>query len=167
MFRICKECTKELPLDAFYKSPRSRSGRAWKCKSCIKAAVKKNREANKEYYLMYDRERANMPSRVAARKAYAKTNAAKQSMAKGNAKWVTRNPEKRAAHIVVGNAIRDGRLTKQRCAECGSEKAQAHHEDYSKPLDVTWLCAGCHAAHHKKERALPMLGARFVVMHAG
>lgn len=31
---------------------------------------------------------------------------------------------------------------------CGSRNAQAHHDDYSRPLDVTWLCPSCHAAEH-------------------
>ncbi|GLH29694.1 hypothetical protein WSS15_23440 [Acetobacter pasteurianus] len=167
MQRTCKGCFVTLPIESFYKNSKSVGGRDWKCKTCVKAAVKINREKNKEYYLIYDRARANRPSRVAARKAYAKTSAAKKSMAKSQVRWMSRNPEKRAAHIMVGNAIRDGRLTKERCMECGSDRAQAHHEDYSNPLDVVWLCAGCHAAHHKKERALSVRGMSFTMAHVG
>ena len=32
---------------------------------------------------------------------------------------------------------------------CGAANAQGHHEDYAKPLDVTWLCARCHSAVHR------------------
>jgi len=60
------------------------------------------------------------------------------------------NPQKRSARIVVGNAIRDGKLTKGPCAKCGNPKVQAHHHDYSKPLDVTWLCSSCHAKEHRR-----------------
>jgi len=63
--------------------------------------------------------------------------------------WIERNPEKRAAHIVVGNAVRDGKLVKQPCEKCGAaDRVHAHHDDYSKPLDVRWLCP----LHHGEER---------------
>ena len=61
--------------------------------------------------------------------------------------WAARNPEKRSAQVAVSNAIRDGRLERQPCEVCG-EKAQAHHDDYSKPLDVRWLCPIHHGALH-------------------
>jgi hypothetical protein len=50
-----------------------------------------------------------------------------------------RHPAKRAAHCAVSNAIRAGRIMKAPCESCGNEKAQAHHDDYDKPLDVMWL----------------------------
>ena len=31
-------------------------------------------------------------------------------------------------------------------------RCQAHHDDYSKPLEVRWLCVTCHAAHHVSVR---------------
>lgn len=58
------------------------------------------------------------------------------------------------AHEAVGNALRYGMLEKRPCERCGNHKAVAHHEDYSKPLDVTWLCTKCHAARHVELRGL-------------
>lgn len=56
-----------------------------------------------------------------------------------------RNPEKYKARNAVGNALRDGRLTKQPCRICGSKVGvQAHHTSYSRPLDVLWECFKCH-----------------------
>lgn len=61
-------------------------------------------------------------------------------------RWNARNPEKRRAHNVVGNEIKQGRL--DRPAECARCKAtgpvQASHDDYSKPLEIEWLCIPCH-----------------------
>lgn len=57
--------------------------------------------------------------------------------------------------LVEGVVIaEDGRLIKPSiCSECGANKnIQAHHYDYSKPLDVTWLCGKCHKAIHSSER---------------
>jgi hypothetical protein len=63
------------------------------------------------------------------------------------AAYKANNPEKFRARNVVTHAIRDGKLIRpSRCSLCLLEcKPQAHHEDYSKPLDVVWLCRPCHA----------------------
>lgn len=47
-------------------------------------------------------------------------------------------------------AVRQGFLKKEPCSECGSEKAEGHHEDYSKPYDVIWLCRRCHMKRHRE-----------------
>ena len=68
----------------------------------------------------------------------------------GYGKWdrTKRNMFKHKARQAVTNAVRDRRLIKQPCP-CGETKVQGHHEDYSKPLDVEWLCTKCHS---KKEQ---------------
>ena len=73
-------------------------------------------------------------------------------MAIGSRVWIDRNPEKRRAHNAVSNALRDGILRKSPCEVCGAAETTAHHEDYSRPLDVRWLCTKCHAEIHKAER---------------
>lgn len=40
------------------------------------------------------------------------------------------------------------KLERKPCEVCGAEKAEAHHEDYTKPLDVNWLCKRHHAERH-------------------
>lgn len=62
--------------------------------------------------------------------------------------WIERNPEKRKAQVAVSNALRDGRLKRQPCEVCGAE-AQAHHDDYTRRLDVRWLCVTHHKEAHR------------------
>lgn len=64
------------------------------------------------------------------------------------------NPEKARAYSAIGNAIRSGKLQKpDSCKKCmKKKKVEAHHHDYSKPLDVTWLCKQCHLGLHRKLR---------------
>lgn len=94
-----------------------------------------------------DRERyyRDHAKRRAASDAYQRANP--ERVTEANQRWADRNPEKRAAQIAAGNAMRDGRLIRQGCEVCG-EKGQAHHDDYSKPLEVRWLCPKHHAALH-------------------
>lgn len=61
-----------------------------------------------------------------------------------------RYPEKAKAHNAVKYAVRVGKLTRGKCEVCGAEGAQAHHDDYSKPLDVRWLCMIHHKEHHRQ-----------------
>lgn len=61
-----------------------------------------------------------------------------------------RYPEKQKARGKISNEIIMGRLERKPCAICGQENAQAHHPDYSKPLEVEWLCPLHHTEAHKK-----------------
>jgi len=55
------------------------------------------------------------------------------------------------ARTAVRHALRNGLLQKAPCEVCGSERSEAHHDDYSLPLAVRWLCKRHHAAHHAAE----------------
>jgi hypothetical protein len=48
--------------------------------------------------------------------------------------------------------LRRGKLVRQPCEVCGSADSQMHHHDYSKPLDVQWLCREHHLQLHKSEK---------------
>lgn len=50
-----------------------------------------------------------------------------------------------AAHGAVAYAIKTGRLERLPCEVCGHPVAEGHHDDYSKRLDVRWLCR----MHHR------------------
>lgn len=60
-----------------------------------------------------------------------------------------RNSEKLLAQNRLNYAIHKGEITRQPCEKCGTDqRVHAHHEDYSKPYDVRWLCYICHKKTH-------------------
>lgn len=69
-----------------------------------------------------------------------------------NKQWRKDNPDKALAHNAVRKARKEG-LVNQACQVCGG-KAQGHHEDYSKPLELTWLCPSHHQERHVAIRNL-------------
>lgn len=148
----CFKCKEIKPLAEFYMHSAMADGRLGKCKACAKADVRENYAANRDHYLAYEKGRQNLPHRVEGRKEYSLSPAGKRVHEKAARKWRQSNLKKRAAHILVGNAIRDGKLIKKPCEGCGSNRSHAHHDDYSKPLEVRWLCAKHHAEHHKLEK---------------
>ncbi len=66
-----------------------------------------------------------------------------------NQKWQTANREKYLAHKAVANALVAGKLSKLPCEVCLNERSEAHHEDYSRQLDVNWLCRTHHLERHR------------------
>lgn len=65
---------------------------------------------------------------------------------------IKREPVQEAARRAVQTAVRSGRLVRQPCEQCGSTPTHGHHDDYTKQLEVRWLCRPCHTAHHNAER---------------
>lgn len=149
--KVCRECKQEKPLTDFYKHAKMADRHLNKCIECVKDRVSKHRDANLEKVREYDRKRGSLPHRVQARKEYVKTDAGKQARKRGSANYRERYPMKYAAHIVARNAIRDGKLIPAAsCEVCNSnEKIEGHHDDYTKPLDLRWLCEKCHKAWHR------------------
>lgn len=62
------------------------------------------------------------------------------------------HPTEARARSLFARAVRSGKIKRQPCSECGEPKAHGHHDDYSKPLEVRWLCRKHHVAHHKGTR---------------
>lgn len=139
MTKSCTLCRTAKPLSEFYAAPDCRDGLANQCKECVKVRARQRRLDKLEQIRAYDRERSKLPHRVLERAARFE-------------RYKEQHPERRAAHIAVSNATRDGKLRKMDCAFCGSSETVAHHHDYSKPLDVTWLCTPCHQRFHALER---------------
>ncbi len=47
---------------------------------------------------------------------------------------------------------RYGKLIPEPCEKCGSREVEMHHDDYSKPLEVRWLCRPHHLAYHQNKK---------------
>lgn len=140
----CKHCHTEKLEEDFYASSKS------KCKECIKSTVRSHREQNIDRIREYDKRRGNQPHRVEARKEYIATEAGKQAKKRAVDAYNKRHPMRYAAHVITGNAIRDGKLIQaSNCSVCNStEKIEGHHDDYTKPLEVRWMCEECHKEWH-------------------
>ena len=137
----CFKCEKEKPYSEFYKHKKMKDGYLGKCKECTKKDAVEHREANIDEIREYDRERSKLPHRV-------KRNV------ENTKKFREQFPHKYKAHSLVGNAVRDGRLVKpDKCPVCNeTRQIEGHHDDYSKPLNVKWLCAKCHRQLHRDLR---------------
>lgn len=56
------------------------------------------------------------------------------------------------ARSYAGVYERRGKLLKPgKCGRCGGPEPQKHHADYTKPLEVEWVCRPCHLAIHKAD----------------
>lgn len=153
--KTCFKCGAEKPLTEYYKHKEMADGHLNKCKICTKLDAKNHRESNIDRIRGYDRKRhLNDPDRrkksLEASKSWRKRN--KKIHTQKTREWRERNPDKYKAQTAVGNAVRDGRLVKEPCQVCGDQRVHAHHEDYTKPLDVVWLCHQHHVQWHYEER---------------
>jgi hypothetical protein len=134
----CFRCNQVKQIEEFYRGRRMADGHLNKCKECTKRDVSKNYRVRKLQYMAYEQERNRRPERKEKALEYQKTRRAN-------------NPNKYKAHCTVNNALRDGNLTKQPCEVCGNPRVEAHHDDYTKPLDVRWLCFEHHRQIHGQE----------------
>ena len=68
-------------------------------------------------------------------------------------KYIESNHEKYKAHYELNNDIRwGGTIRPEYCSVCNQKcTPEGHHENYSKPLDVIWMCCNCHKHLHRKD----------------
>jgi hypothetical protein len=65
------------------------------------------------------------------------------------------NPERSArdrAIQITATRIRSGNLTRLPCNNCGNPNSHVHHNNYRKPLEITFLCVQCHLQLHGAEK---------------
>ena len=107
----------------------------------------KNREHLIELNAIRNRKMRENPILLEKRKAYNRDRMKKQREG-------IISPEQKAkilARKMSAEAIRIGKLKRLPCELCGNIKTDAHHPDYSKPLDVRWLCRLHHRNIHRKQ----------------
>lgn len=134
--KACFKCGETKPLADFYRHRAMADGHLKKCKVCAKADVAAHRQKNIDAIREYDRRRATSPARREFASAVQR-------------RWRQAHPDRRAAQMLLRKAVKSGDVKPTPCWVCGST-AEAHHPDYSRPLDVVWLCS----AHHKQAHAV-------------
>ena len=122
----------------------------------IKKKTKKWQQENKEKVKIYNKiyyknlTNKQYENALKRKREFEKTQKGRESAKK------YRQGQKWIARYTFRNAIRDGKIEKKDvCSFCMSkERVEGHHADYSKPLEITWVCRKCHSALHKalKER---------------
>ena len=128
----CKTCVKR----AYTRQWRTLNPERWK-----EIAASRKREEQRQY------RQANLEARRAADRA---------DMKKRGKPYAA--PEKIKAQNALNYAVSRGTITPEPCEQCGDfpflhdgrRGVHAHHDDYSKPLDVRWLCVSCHGKEHRR-----------------
>jgi hypothetical protein len=130
----CRKCEETKSLVEFNKHRDTKDGYLNKCKGCEKIYNANYRAKNRDKLRKYDKDRGN------SRRNISSIN-----------KYKEKYPKKIYAQNMIKRAIKQGKLFKEDCSNCGSkEHIHAHHDDYAKPLNIRWLCAGCHRQWHEK-----------------
>jgi hypothetical protein len=152
MNKQCFTCRETKPISDFYTHPAMADGHLGKCKTCTKRDVseRSGRLGNNPVWLAKERHRCRIKQ---AR--YRRLGVAILPSKETRQKWEQKNGHKRKAEQMATYAQKRGVIKKpdacQRCGATGVE-LEKHHPDYSKPLEVQWLCTICHGkTRHKDE----------------
>lgn len=136
--RNCKICKVSKPLNTEYFYRKTPTTFDTRCKECHK---NESRTMKREKY-----DPVKQRAKDIKRRQSGKAGENYQTM-------TNKYPEKYKARYTLRNYVRLGKIKKGLCEVCKDSKTQAHHDDYSKPLDVKWLCS----KHHKEIHHLPSI----------
>lgn len=78
--------------------------------------------------------------------AYQRTPKGRAVMLAASRRRYYRDPLKIWARRMLNRAVNSGQLSRpDECSQCGETGTiHGHHEDYTKPFEVEWLCSRCH-----------------------
>jgi formylmethanofuran dehydrogenase subunit E len=135
----CGKCGEYFSKDGFYKNKRTILGITSECRKCHCETSIKSR----------DKDNARDKNRVFMRKHRAENIELHRERER---QQFRPKDEKYYARKELNAALKRGDITRpSACEECGRDvKLTAHHGDYSKPLEVRWLCYECHGKLHRK-----------------
>ena len=134
--KICCDCRKMKDLNNFGFSKASFDGHNYYCKVCKSRQSAISYYKNRKKLLKKYRERYSDPIK-------------KQLIIQRVGMYRYKFPIKWAARAAIRRLILQGKIKRQPCEICG-RKSQTHHPDYSKPLEVKWLCLNHHKEVHRK-----------------
>ena len=103
----------------------------------------KERQQMREYY--ENNKVAILIRQDKYQRRYSKTAIGKSNKIANVKRMALIYPERYRARYILRNAVRLGKIKKGCCEVCGSLNAEAHHDDYSRPLEVRWFCS----LHHR------------------
>lgn len=127
--RKCFVCGEEKPLEEFRKNRSKPLGYEYMCKICRRD---------------YERAFNLLPSRIKKVEEYRQDAGAIERNRERSRQAYIDNPEATRARAMIAKLISDGIIERLDCQLCGKEKTDGHHPDYSKPLEVIWLCRSHH-----------------------
>jgi hypothetical protein len=129
--KSCTGCGIAKPLGEFNRDSRQADGLRNRCRVCTRAEMAAWRAAHPD-----------------AQRQWLAAN--RQRQVEYDREQTARSPEKRRARRKLQWAVEVGTVVKPTtCSSCGGEgRIEAHHDDYTKPYDVLWLCVGCHRRMH-------------------
>jgi len=144
--KACAKCGLEKSSSEFSRASKSRDGLQCYCRPCMKSVgvawrnenVERSREHQRSHYQRLVQRDPGYATRVS--KAHR-----------------LRHPEHARARDGLNNAIKLGLAVRpDGCSRCGLACVpHGHHPDYTKPLEVLWLCVGCHHDEHRRPASVP------------
>lgn len=152
----CSKCLVEKRATEFSKCSANKDGLQRWCKLCSSAEFKSwmNTGIGKEIVRRHNLSRwktdEGRHKMRLLKKRWRQTKRGKDINLKLASAYIKRNKEKILCRRKLKSAIRSGELLREPCVICGNKESHGHHADYSKPLDVKWLCHLHHNQEHGK-----------------
>lgn len=136
----CPTCSDWISADGYYPKKRNWNGISHQCRKCHSKGSVKTR----------DKMNTRILRRESARRQRRENGDQVRERERLESQARRKDSEKIMARRLLNEAVRRGEVKKpDLCSRCRQDvKLSGHHADYSKPLEVEWLCYLCHAEIH-------------------